>query len=176
MPHQPGPGRSATRANRTEAAHAHRRQMAELAIATPGEISSFNARLAAWERENSRQGTNTQLRPRVITQADHARRAEESATEQVAVEQRSRGAELLAAGSRVAGAAREAELRRLRGAGSGVPGGGARSQAGSGGARAAEQRRIGLRTAGGSEFRGRGRGARLTSGLGMPARGKTLLG
>ena len=174
MPHE-SRGRNA----RSEGANRHRLEVAELAIATPGEIASFNRRVADYQWA-TRFGPASPPRPypRVLTQADHARRAEESATEQVAVEQRSRGAELLAAGSRVAGAAREAELRRLRRAGSGVPGGGARSQAGSGGARAAEQRRIGLRTAGASESRGRGRGrgARLTSGLGISGRGKTLLG
>jgi hypothetical protein len=88
------------------------------------------------------------------------------AAEQARLARGGRGTELLAPGSATGGFL-------------GVPSRGADRGAPSrfaGEARAAEQRRIGLRTAGGGESRGRGRGARLTSGLGMPGRGKTLLG
>jgi len=88
------------------------------------------------------------------------------AAEQARLARGGRGTGLLAAGSATGGF-------------TGVPSGGAARGAPSRfatDARAAEQRRIGLRTAGGSESRGRGRGAKLTSALGVPGRGKTLLG
>ena len=88
------------------------------------------------------------------------------AAEQTRLDRGGRGTGLLAAGSATGGF-------------TGVPSRGAERGAPSRfatDARAAEQRRIGSRTAGGSESRGRGRGAKLTSALGVPGRGKTLLG